>query len=109
MHNGFPLGGSCQRPRPLTDEGETLPLLPVNGSLWQTLPLIRPSGATFPTGKGFKETGSLIFFPHRFTLSPNYCKMLYKENGLLCLHGTADRQNNYRWCFLWQFSINVFF
>ena len=21
MHNGFPLGGSCQRPRPLTDEG----------------------------------------------------------------------------------------
>lgn len=73
------------------------------------LPLIRPSGATFPTGEGFKETGSLIFFPHRFTLSPNYCKMLYKENGLLCLHGTVDRQNNYRWCFLWQFSINVFF
>ena len=35
--------------------------------------------ATFPTGKGFKETGSLIFFPHRFTLSPNYCKMLYKR------------------------------
>lgn len=63
----------------------------------------------FPLVEGFKETGSLIFFPHRFTLSPNYCKMLYKENGLLCLHGTADRQNNYRWCFLWQFSINVFF
>lgn len=43
------------------------------------LPLIRPRGATFPTGEGFKETGSLIFFPHRFTLSLNYCKMLYKR------------------------------
>lgn len=96
MLHGFPLGGnfaSVARKRIAV----------------ANLPLIRPSGATFPTGEGFKETGSLIFFPHRFTLSPNYCKMLYKENGLLCLHGTADRQNNYRWCFLWQFSINVFF
>lgn len=33
----------------------------------------------FPLVGSFKETGSLIFFPHRFTLSPNYCKMLYKR------------------------------
>lgn len=26
------------------------------------LPFIRPCWATFPTGEGFKETGSLIFF-----------------------------------------------
>ena len=33
--------------------------------------------------------------------------MYYKKNGLLCLHGRVDRQNTYRWCFLWQFSINA--
>ena len=29
---GFPLGGSCQRPRPLTDEGEVLGAVPQTGS-----------------------------------------------------------------------------
>ena len=69
---GFPLGGSCQRPRPLTDEGEVYGAVPQAGSCRTPaphpacghlppkgegskraaaghLPLIRPA-ATFPQG-----------------------------------------------------------
>ena len=31
--------------------------------------------------------------PRRFTLLRNYCKILYKKNGLLCLNGAGDRKN----------------
>ena len=44
---GFPLGGSCQRPRPLTDEGEPSAITRQRVAA-VTLPLIRPCGATAP-------------------------------------------------------------
>ncbi len=31
--------------------------------------------------------------PRRFTLLRNYCKILYKKNGLLCLNGAGDCKN----------------
>ena len=46
MVSGFPLGESCQRPRPLTDEGEACRCSPVMGNCGKP-PLIRPCGATF--------------------------------------------------------------
>ena len=45
-----PLGGSCQRPRPLTDEGEACLCCPFMVCRPETYPLIRPCGATFPQG-----------------------------------------------------------
>ena len=47
MAKGFPLGGSCQRPRPLTDEGRCATATRER-AIAANSPLIRPCGATFP-------------------------------------------------------------
>ena len=39
-----PSGGSCQRPRPLTDEGQTFPRQPINGQRRHTRPSSGPAG-----------------------------------------------------------------
>ena len=48
--NGFPLGGSCQRPRPLTDEGEPCGNNPFTGNHRKLAPHPASVGAsaTFP-------------------------------------------------------------
>ena len=47
---GFPLGGSCQRPRPLTDEGEVYGAVPQAGSC-RTLAPHPACGHLSPRGK----------------------------------------------------------
>ena len=47
------MGGSCQRLRPLTDEGGTFPLQAVSGRWWQTCPSSGPAGPPSPMGEGF--------------------------------------------------------
>ena len=57
---GFPLGGSCQRPRPLTDEGEVLGAVPQTGSR-RTLAPHPACGHLPPRGKAPRRAA----FPRR--------------------------------------------
>ena len=50
---GFPLGGSCQRPRPLTDEGRTCRYDPYMGCRGELSPSSGPAGPPSPSGEGF--------------------------------------------------------
>ena len=60
---GFPLGGSCQRPRPLTDEGEVFGAVPQTGS--RRTPAPHPAcGHLPPKGEGSKAGGSGTPAPH---------------------------------------------
>ncbi len=60
---GFPLGGSCQRPRPLTDEGEVYGAVPQTGSC-RTLAPHPACGHLPPKGEGSKAGGSGTPAPH---------------------------------------------
>ena len=50
---GFPFGGSCQWPRPLTDEGQVCRSHPFAGSYNKRAPPSGPAGPPFPKGEGF--------------------------------------------------------
>ena len=64
IQKGFPLGGSCQRPRPLTDEGGSLPTAVRKRAAMAHLPLIRPCGATFPQrGRLRAPPTSIVYKP----------------------------------------------
>ena len=49
---GFPFGGSCQWPRPLTDEGQVCHSHPFAGSYKKTCPSSGPAGPPSPSGEG---------------------------------------------------------
>ena len=51
MARGFPLGGSCQRPRPLTDEGEVCHDNPGTGNRGERPPHPALRGHLLPRGK----------------------------------------------------------
>ena len=50
---GFPSGGSCQWPRPLTDEGGPCDTKPFAGSYNKRAPSSGPAGPPSPKGEGF--------------------------------------------------------
>ena len=63
MMSGFPLGGSCQRPRPLTDEGEVCHGNPGTGKRGELAPHPALRGHLPPRGKAF--WGKPVRFPPR--------------------------------------------
>ena len=69
---GFPFGGSCQWPRPLTDEGQVCHSHPFAGS-YNKRALIRPCGATFPQGGRLK----IYFYIVSGAFTLNIVRMLW--------------------------------
>ena len=77
--SGFPLGGSCQRPRPLTDEGRPYRNNPFTGGNSELCPHQPPAGGSFHRrGKPKKKK-----HPHGANHAGAYFLCQYQPNILI--------------------------